>query len=536
MKNKDLYCILVYFLAFIAIGCSDQPNDWEYDPNYDILFRPIKFEIKESKATSVLIEYKGVEEATKYVFEFSEGDSLLFTNVIRTVEILADTLTPYTKEATVSATTYRTLFKELNGTSKYSVRLRAVNQNNGKESKYVQAYFKTPSEQVFTNNILGLDNIMLYWEPNIAVTHISYGELKYQNEKNDTIWAPKRIITDIEKKEGSISVDGLKPGTNYVFVIYNELVRRGSLNLRTLGSNTGGMIKVNAGDDIDNLLKSSADSTVSLIFDKEQTYEIGKITIPKNINRLYLIGGGRGGSQPLLKLYSISLSGSIRGILCQNIEIDNTMKENFQINVNGGKTFRDVEFDGCIIRNIPRSLIRIDDADAKIGNIKINNCIIKNVGANGYGLINVGKASSISTISITNTTMIDIGDQLMDIRVDVDKISINNMTFCNYTIGIPKIFLLNKQPKAITVKNSIFTGDNKGDKVNSGNGDYSSYLNFSSCYLTSDFEVNKNKFTNAVIVGLTSEELFVNPRQDDFHFKSDVKFAGKGEVGDPRWW
>ena len=212
------------------------------------------------------------------------------------------------------------------------------------------------------------------------------------------------------------------------------------------------------------------------------------------------------------------------------------MKENFQINVNGGKTFRDVEFDGCIIRNIPRSLIRIDDADAKIGNIKINNCIIKNVGANGYGLINVGKASSISTISITNTTMIDIGDQLMDIRVDVDKISINNMTFCNYTIGIPKIFLLNKQPKAITVKNSIFTGDNKGNKVNSGNGDYSSYLNFSSCYLTSDFEVNKNKFTNAVIVGLTSEELFVNPRQDDFHFKSDVKFAGKGEVGDPRWW
>lgn len=79
----------------------------------------------------------------------------------------------------MSATTYRTLFKELNGTSKYSVRLRAVNQNNGKESKYVQAYFKTPSEQVFTNNILGLDNIMLYWEPNIAVTHISYGELKY---------------------------------------------------------------------------------------------------------------------------------------------------------------------------------------------------------------------------------------------------------------------------------------------------------------------------------------------------------------------
>ena len=85
-------------------------------------------------------------------------------------------------------------------------------------------------------------------------------------KKIDTIWAPKRIITDIEKNEGSLSVDGLKPGTNYVFVIYNELVRRGSLNLRTLGSNTGGMIKVNAGDDIDNLLKSSADSTVSLIF------------------------------------------------------------------------------------------------------------------------------------------------------------------------------------------------------------------------------------------------------------------------------
>ena len=321
----------------------------------------------------------------------------------------------------VSATTYRTLFKELNGTSKYSVRLRAVNQNNGKESKYVQAYFKTPSEQVFTNNILGLDNIMLYWEPNIAVTHISYGELKYQNEKNDTIWAPKRIITDIEKKEGSLSVDGLKPGTNYVFVIYNELVRRGSLNLRTLGSNTGGMIKVNAGDDIDNLLKSSADSTVSLIFDKEQTYEIGKITIPKNINRLYLIGGGRGGSQPLLKLYSISLSGSIRGILCQNIEIDNTMKENFQINVNGGKTFRDVEFDGCIIRNIPRSLIRIDDADAKIGNIPtFLNYTIINFDITYFRICIINSNKAPRNISNNTTVKFNISESFSTIYIDLE--------------------------------------------------------------------------------------------------------------------
>ncbi|MBR0188611.1 MAG: DUF5123 domain-containing protein, partial [Prevotella sp.] len=35
---------------------------------------------------------------------------------------------------------------------------------------------------------------------------------------------------------------------------------------------------------------------------------------------------------------------------------------------------------------------------------------------------------------------------------------------------------------------------------------------------------------------LTSEELFEDPQNGDFHLKKGVIFKGKKVAGDPRWW
>ena len=62
------------------------------------------------------------------------------------------------------------------------------------------------------------------------------------------------------------------------------------------------------------------------------------------------------------------------------------------------------------------------------------------------------------------------------------------------------------------------------------------YLSFAGCYLTSDFQENDKKFTDAQILKISSEELFENPKNGNFHFKPEAKFEGDGKVGDPRWW
>lgn len=54
--------------------------------------------------------------------------------------------------------------------------------------------------------------------------------------------------------------------------------------------------------------------------------------------------------------------------------------------------------------------------------------------------------------------------------------------------------------------------------------------------MTSDFPEGKTQFFNITHLTQSSEDLFVDPKNGDFHFKEGVVFAGKGKAGDPRWW
>lgn len=49
----------------------------------------------------------------------------------------------------------------------------------------------------------------------------------------------------------------------------------------------------------------------------------------------------------------------------------------------------------------------------------------------------------------------NIGDQIMDLRVQTDKVTFTQSIFCNYDINMPKLLRLDKQPKEITVTGVI---------------------------------------------------------------------------------
>ena len=540
MKIRNFYYILLGIFAFSVIAC-EEANEWEVDPSHDRLFRSTKFEVKETNPTSALLSFRGVTNATKYVFDFSEGDSLLFNNIVFTTELLVDTMNAYNKEASEIKTEYRALFTDLNGTTRYSVRMKAVNGDTGMESGYVQLCFDTTDEQIFTTVTPGTTSVSLNWQAEKTATRIEYGELvkteiEGEEAKTDTVWATPHELTSTEKQAGELTIDGLKPGTNYITYIFNEKARRGSYKFKTLGSSKGTTISVKASDDINALLGGAPAGDVTLSFTGGQTYEVGEFTIPETVTNLYIAGNVVGGKMPVLNMTKFVFSALMDNFYVQYMDIVSDGKSQFMIELGGSTGFKNVSFEGCNISEIPRSLIRTNSGDLEVEGIVINNCFIKNVGLSGYGLLNICKLKSLSTISITNTTLLNIGDQIMDLRVQTDKVTFTQSIFCNYDINMPKLLRLDKQPKEITVTGVIFTGDNKGGKMNSGNSDYSKYLSFAGCYLTSDFQENDKKFTDAQILKISSEELFENPKNGNFHFKPEAKFEGDGKVGDPRWW
>lgn len=532
MNTKISRLLLLIAATATLAACSDDANEWPVDPSHARLFRSTHMELVETLPTSVEISYNGVTDATKYVFEFSLGDSLLFDNIVLTEEAHADTLVAYSPGKSVTQNEYRKLFTNLNGTTRYSVRMKAVNENTGEESDYNQLSFVTPAEQIFTGCTPGIKDAILNWEADKAATTIRLGQLN----RPDTAWIQTLTLTSAMQQAGEATFTGLEPGHRYVAQIFNGQFLRGTYTFSTLGSAVGQAIEVSTGDDVNALLAAATAETVTLIFTGDQTYEVGNLKIPENVKNLYVSGSIVNGKRATLHIPSCSLSAPMDDLVFQYVEIDDEQKNGFWLMVSNANCFKNATFDGCYIHNIPNCLIYVSAKDASVNDVTINNCIIERVSTSGWGVINFGSAAALHSLSITNSTLKELSDQLMDMRVSADVITIDNCTFCNYEMGMSKLLLVTKAPKEMYMTDMIFTGTNNGQKMNSGWGNYQAWLDFSGCYMTSDFPEGNTQFFNITHLSQPSDELFVDPKNGDFHFKDGVVFAGKGKAGDPRWW
>ncbi|MCD7901830.1 MAG: DUF5123 domain-containing protein [Bacteroides sp.] len=539
MKIQYIYTLL--FCAIVSafiVSCDDDANEWPVDTSQDAPFRSIKFEWSTLWATSVEMSYTAVVDASKYIFEFSEGDSLLFNNIVRTIDILADTLTVYTDDKAVTKREYRTIFEDFKGTTRYSVRMKAIDKNN-RETGYVQAYFDTPAEQVIKTIFSTPNGFIIEWDKEKEVTNIKWAEIIADQ---DTVFEERNLSAE-EIADAVVSINDLKAGTDYYILLMKGDQQRGFFSGKTAGVSDSPVIAVAPSDNVNDLLKQQAEKGVTkltLYFPvvNNLTYEIESLTIPSGIETIYFSGGRRNGVIPELYLASVTMEKPLTAIAFQNVILDaRSNSGNYVFNIGNSNCFKNIYFQGCQIRNIGRSLIRLNGSGLEVESIVIDNCILQNIGASGYGMFNMGKDDmTVSSFIIRNTTMIDMGDQLMDIRKGLGNLLINQSIFCNYNVGPGRLFYIRAQPQSMTITNSIFTGTNNNVKIDASSNDASSYLKFFSCYVTSDLVVNNRPFTEAVTLEMTSEELFTDPRNGDFTIKEGVKFVGEGKAGDPRWW
>jgi hypothetical protein len=530
MKNK-LLIFKVLILIVTMISCEKDYNQWEVDSSYGRLFKSIIFETSDVTSTAVEIKFSKSVSATKYVFEFSK-DSLQFNQIVNTVEILADTLTPFANSSDQAKIEYRQIFDELDGTTGYSVRMKSVDEKSGLESKYNQAYFKTPAEDIFSSTYTATStSVSLKWEITPRVTNISLYDQAAVLVKNI-------VLTQEQKDTGRITIEDLANGTNYIAKIFNGDNNRGTINVKTTGILNSTVYKVLLTDTAGSIatalqgLVAGGAKDITVEFAAATTYTIGgDIVIPSGINNIAFVGTvDQSGSPSVLNNTRFKVQDKINDIVLQNLVT--TSAGSFLIDL-PVKIVNDIQIEGCYITNL-NSIVRMTGASV-VNNINVNDCRISQTG--GYGMLNVGAGGKVTSINVSNCTLREISTRFADVRVKT-IINFKNITCVNVTLGMGHLWYLdNNNPAQVTIQNCIIAGPNGGMALNSTNGTYSNItISYAGNYMTKDVINNGPRpITGIVNVPLTLTDFFVDPANGDFHIKPGIGFSGTGVAGDPRW-
>lgn len=528
MKNITLV-FTILLLASSLVSCEKDYNEWDVDPSHDRLFKSIVFEVSKVQSTAVEIKFTKAKSATKYVFEFSK-DSLQFNNIVNTIEVLADTLTPFAASTNPVKTEYREIFKDLDGTTGYSVRMKSVDEINNKESNYNQVYFETPAEQIFTGYTPTTNSVSLKWTITPRVTNISLYNLQMELVQDF-------VLTDEQKSLGTILIENLSQGTSYIAKIFNADNNRGTLNVKTTGLPDSDVYKVlpsdNAGS-INTVLSNmvlGGSTNITVEFSPESEYQIGgDITVPTGVNNIAFVGyADENGQLPKLENTRFRVQNQLSDLIIQYLQT--TSSGNFLVDL-GGKTVNDVVFEGCNISKI-NSIIRVSGGST-VHDINVNNCWVSETG--GWGMLNVGTGNTVNSINVSNCTLTEISTRFGDIRIST-QINFKNITCVNINMSMGHLWNFNNStPPQVSIQDCIIGGPNAGAKINDTNGNYSNIsVLYTGSYKTNDLIINQRPFNGITEVPLDIYGLFIDPANGDFHIQEGIGFAGTGVAGDKRW-
>lgn len=537
---KNIFFKLMLFIAGSAsIMSCKKVNDWAVDPSHERLFKSLVFESSKIGSTKIEIRYTKAVNADKYIFEFSK-DSLEFSNIVKTVEILADTLTPFASSPTPMKVEYRTIFDELDGTSGYSVRMASVDTVTGIRSGFRELYFVTAAEQLFTTYNTFTDRIIVNWTPSDRVTKI----IVTNPLTNEVI--QEKILSASEKAEGRALLENLASGTSYSISILNNDIVRGVMNLRTAGLAGGFVIPVNPGDNIPSLISDAVTqgkNNIILEFTGGETYTLGTLTLPAGVANISFTGNiDPTAGMPVLSLNEVRLTDPIVGkMLFENLVtagsnsiLFNMATDNVQID--------EFSFVNTRLANY-RSVVRLQNKIITAKKISFDYCNLNNIG--DYGVINIGSnLVKVDTISIKRSTLVNLTTQLMDVRTNVGYIYIGNSTFYNQTKALTQLMRFDtgagKLPLQVVTQANIISGSNAGAKIRALSFDMSKFslnVSFGGSYRTNELIIDQPiyEFSGVTIFNGTASDLFVNPDGYDFRVKPESGFGGRGTVGDPRW-
>jgi hypothetical protein len=529
MKTIKITVYLWTLLVLLFTACAD-PMDEITNVDYPRAFSPI---VKVTSSTfSANVEWAVIDDATTYILELSEGDSLAFNNVILSVddlEALSYSLTGLLDE------------------HQYSVRIKSKAFNESQEdSKWYGVAFKTNREEILSLGKIKKASAEVKFPANTEVTSL---KIKPAIEGVTEIALPPDAIAT-----GSYLIEGLTPGTKYSVEIYRDTKCRGGVSFTTNAMPVGDQyLFLNPGDDLRAAIES-VDNDTTIIFLMEGAYTVSSsITISKPIVVL--------GDPDADNLVKIEM-GTNRIILADAAVMDTIMFTNLEIFgvdnpesnekyfINQGASAENCNvsaliFDNCYIHGYGRSVVRVQNIATRIDNIVFNNCIIEKTGVQtgqNYSVVQITVASTNKTaIRFSNSTVFNSGNSGTQGLVNVNagaasSILLENCTFDDVSGGAATANFINcgTAPDApvITIKNCIM-----GKTANATPGinvKAETAIVLTGSYKTSDFNMTSALFNPLIAYAKESTDLWTDPANGDFTFK-DTSFAGKANAGDPRW-
>lgn len=544
-KIKNISFCVILALSFVAGVFSSCKED--ADLELPRLFRPINFNVETNK-TVATITWAKVDDAVSYTLQLST-DSV---NYDANLEL----------DTTITELSF---VKELAGETKYFARLYANASDSTKNSKYNILSFKTPAENIFAGFGTNINTGKLYsaymtdahtltikWVPAANVTHLILTSA-------DEATRDSLVISGAEALAGEKVVASLT-NSKWSVKIFNNKILRGT----TTGIVEGDVILA-ATDDLPTAITNATDGQV-LLLAKGAVYQMGSATyrLGKNIK----VRGLSVVDRPVLAMTSgtptstSSMLGFVDGSLIDYVKFENvdftgycdnnnaSTKVGYLFNNNVLTNVKNLTFTNCNLHNFGNTPMRVQAAKNQvIDTLSFNGCTIYDVGfSSTYAIVNSNSADFINNINFTYCTIYNFkGSLILRQNQSFNAINISN---CTINQGMQDTgstrFLIDANTATvsgtgITIKNCIIGQTGSVEKGAAGIRTTGA-VNISTTYCTTDyfdetlvggaaFSV-KDKMT---LFSGKSTDLWNSPTTGDFSLKATT-FAGKGTIGDLRWY
>lgn len=525
-KRYTITLLSIVSLWFIA-ACSKEIKPEQTELGVSRLFSPTDVTATISNRTAVILRWKEVRNALTYTAEVFGNGNMDFTGTPeKTYTDIKFTQVPYT-------------IAGLEGNKNFSVRIKAVGEDVD-ESKWVGVTFKTDPEQILSALApadLTSNSVILKWAIPNEVTHIVLNSTRYD-------------ITGEEKTEGTKTITGLTPKTDYSLEIRNNAALRGTATFRTPANIPTGpnVYELSASSNLTELFKTVSLNAIFVLREGVLVNQNDQLVIPENAS--YTFFGEEGSARPILAANGFTLPGIGGTLKFENLDLtgfaegDPTKsKRNYIFNQSAKSTTDKVIFENCIIRNFVNTPFRMQGSNAiTVDSLIFNRCVAYDIGVNSggngtYAFIHNSVANSkINHIKVINSTLYDIGYAfILHNLAPAQSVTVENCTFNNVT-GDARYFIdYNAQSAGSFVFNNNIVGKTLSP-AGTARGIRSSATppTVTNSYKTSDAVFAANPIPSITAYEGTSTALFTNPANGLFSFK-DAGFAGKATAGDPRW-
>ncbi|MBB4034237.1 hypothetical protein GGR21_000122 [Dysgonomonas hofstadii] len=542
MKQINILLTILYvcFSGLFFSACEDDKYREELD-----LFQP-RFVLDEPKVegNSIALVWYKVNDATSY-----------------TVELHLDNF--YNSLFAAYNTTDPQLFiDDIPYATRYYIRLKSVASDSLHNSHWTYTNALTESRPAFANlleRVAKADimetSVTIRWQIDPENPVDSIGVVPAMGA--DTIPSVTRFLTSEEIGQGYAEIDGLERNTLYNVNIYDTSKPRkydkpyNTVNFRTAGPSAETII-ISRDDDLSAILSAANNNTdvpegTEYYLPAGSYFKVSPFTIKKG----FKLTGSTDGERVQIELtgsWNTESDVYISSLEFENIEFFQTIDAGYFFNSGNAWNMEQVIFFNCTFKHFKRGFWRHQGSDKlkRIGRLEMENCMLDECGGHTgpYGTfsINSGGADNIENAIFTNCTfmrdhyqtddvtrnmrhLFDYGSSAYPINLEYRNITIYDYAYNQRLINIA------------AAENSTLVFEKVLVAAACGNI-YSlaakTTTSFADNYVTADYLVGPASI-NATELGISANNLFVNPTAGDLTIKDANSPIVTNRVGDTRW-